>query len=172
MKLGICRECSQLEKAGLIMMVSAFAFAFAMSETSAAEPVMPAGYITIARDVPAHNAFRAGDIGQPTNVATAREDVVVASTRLGNQVPQPLADSALDRVGSLPSDSAQFNPGSNNTVANPGSAMRGIGAILGRTTSSIESGVVQAMPGGASTRALNPALSPIGNTLSAMPGIR
>jgi hypothetical protein len=150
--------------------------AFGMPGASAAEPVAPAGYITIARDVPAHNAFRAGDIGQSTSVATAREDVVVASTRLHSQVPQPLPDSALDSVGSLPSDSVRLHPGSNGSVAaaivNAGSTMRGIGAVMGRATSSIESSVMQAMPSGAGARAMSPAPSIFGNTLSAMPGTR
>ena len=60
--------------------------------------VEPIGHITIARDVPVHDAFRAGDVGQPTDIPTAREDIVIANTRTIAGVPQSLPDSALGNV--------------------------------------------------------------------------
>jgi hypothetical protein len=61
----------------------------------AAEPV---GHITIARDVPVHDAFRGGDVGRPTDIPTAREDIVIANTRTIAGIPQSLPDSALGNV--------------------------------------------------------------------------
>lgn len=60
--------------------------------------VEPVGHITIARDVPVHDAFRVGDIGQPTDIPTAREDIVIVNTRTIASVPQSLPDSALGNV--------------------------------------------------------------------------
>lgn len=60
---------------------------------------------------------------------------------------------------------------SNRTVAiavAAGSAMRRFGAVIGRTTSSIEAGMMQAMQGGA--RACG--LAPIGNAVSPMPEMK
>jgi hypothetical protein len=175
MEVGVGMYMTWSLLAKTVLIASVAVSGFAMRDADAVEPVAPAGHITIARDVPAHNAFRAGDIGQPTNVATAREDVVAASTRLHSQAPQPLPDSTLEDVASLPSGSARLNPGSNGSAAtfvNAGSVMRGIGAVTGRATSSIDSGVMQAIPGGVGAHAPGPASSSFRNTLSAMPGIR
>jgi hypothetical protein len=60
--------------------------------------VEPMGHITIARDVPVHDAFRAGDVGQPTDIPTARGDIVIANTRTIAGIPQSLPDSALGNV--------------------------------------------------------------------------
>jgi hypothetical protein len=142
-------------------------------DTNATEPAAPAGYVTISRDVPTHNAFRAGDLGRPTNVATAREDIVVASTRLQSHAPQSLPDSALDSVGpQVPNGASsiqRIDTAPPAAIGHAGPSIAGMGAVLGRATSSpIESVVMQALPAGASTRAA----APVGNAMPIMPGIR
>lgn len=62
----------------------------------------PAGHITIARDVPVHDAFRVGDAGQPTDIPTAREDIVITTANTIARIPQSLSDGALSNVAGQP----------------------------------------------------------------------
>jgi hypothetical protein len=62
----------------------------------------PAGHITIARDVPAHDAFHIGDAGEPTNVATANENIVIDNTSTIARIAQPLSDKALGNIAGQP----------------------------------------------------------------------
>ena len=63
----------------------------------------PAGHITIARDIPVHDAFRVGDAGQPTDIPTAREDIMITTTNTIGRIPQSLSDGALSNVAGQPS---------------------------------------------------------------------
>lgn len=168
---GVSAGKPNCAKAVLIMITVAVS-AVAMPDARATGPAGPAGYITISRDVPIHNAFHAREIGQPTKVATAREDVVIVGTSIQNQAPQSLPDSALDHTGSIASVNLGVSMTASAVVApgftDSGSAIRSIGSVMGQTTSSIQSGVTHAMPSGALARAMAPA----GNVLSSMPRAR
>jgi len=91
---SIARLCSQL----YIRLAIAGAISTASLLSIHAFAVEPVGHITIARDVPVHDAFRAGDVGQPTDIPTAREDIVIANTGTVAGIPQSLPDSTLGNV--------------------------------------------------------------------------
>lgn len=91
---AIAGLCSQLY-IGIAIAGAICAGSLVPTYAFAAEPV---GHITIARDVPVHDAFRAGDVGQRTDVPTAREDIVIANTRTIADIPQSLPDSTLGNV--------------------------------------------------------------------------
>jgi hypothetical protein len=85
-----------------VMLCSGLAIVFVLLCASlapaAAHAAEPGGHITVARDVPVHGAFQAGDIGQPTNIATAREDIVLGNTNTIARNPRPMSDAALGKV--------------------------------------------------------------------------
>jgi hypothetical protein len=163
MELRRGRRGPQYAKAAFMTMASLILIGGAY----AADPAAPTGYITVARDVPQHNAFRAGDLGHPTNVATAREDVVVAGTRLRQPTLQALPDSALDDVGIQ--TAAKAPAGLVAVVGSgAGSAMRSMGATMGRSASPIGSAMASTIPGGAGMRIAGS----LGSVLPAMPGVK
>lgn len=72
-------------------------------QTAAAEaaaiPHEP-GKITIVRSIPAHSAFRPGPLGVPTNVPTARPDLINGSTGTLRPSIAAVSDAALGDIGS------------------------------------------------------------------------
>lgn len=136
------------------------------------EPREPAGYITIGRDVPQHNAFRAGDKGQPTNITTGREDLVISGTKAIGGVTQSLSDAMLGDVGGgrlADKDTIKSINRNSLAIGNADSMSSMVGPI-GGSTSQIGSSIVQATSSvGAS---INHSMSPIGNMMSALPGVK
>ncbi len=134
-----------------------------------AEAREPGGHITIGRDMPQHNAFRAGDKGQATNIATAREDLVISGTKATQGVPQSLSDAMLSDVGGEQGDNNSSLKSINHNLGAAGSArslssMRGPGA---GSASQIGSSIAQATSRVGT--AINHSMSPLGNLMSAMP---
>lgn len=130
----------------------------------------PAGTITLSRDIPGRNAFREAAPGAANKVATAREDVVVASTRqIAAQVPAPripsLPDAALDSVSS-------GNMHANGGLLAPTIPAIGPQAVLDNTvvraTGSAIGGATSVLQGGAISRPL----APLSGTLSSALGAR
>jgi hypothetical protein len=125
---------------------------------TAAHAAEPGGYITVARDVPVHGAFQAGDIGQPTNIATAREDIVLTNTNAIARSLLPMSDAALGNVAAqtashpdtarqmggsmvtfgMPASSSAFGQGLIPSGSRPAQA---IGAVISGSTSPIGAAV-------------------------------
>jgi hypothetical protein len=132
-----------------------------------ADEVAPGGYITIVRTVPAHNAFRPGDPGQATTVATAREDLIVGGTRALQPLVESVSDAALSGVGGQIAGPSQVG-----SVA----TTRGVGGSIHSSSATIGPGVMQTMGGGGGVRhigsTISNAMAPLGSALSAMQGAK
>lgn len=113
------------------------------------------GHITVLRTIPAHDAFRIGDIGTPTDVSTA---------------PETLSDTVMGNVN------GQGQPANGVTAAN--SAMTGsLASTLGNNTSTIDNTVTQVLvgAGGASggvAGAIMRGMAPLGSMANIMPGAK
>jgi hypothetical protein len=141
---------------------------------SGGELAPPSGHITIMRTVPAHNAFRAGDIGEPTNIATAREDLVVGSTRTVGPAVESLSDAALSNVGGKTS-----GPGNAGATADrlPGGVAGGAGLALqgmGSTLGVGGAGAMQTIGGSVAGigNTISHSLAPLNAVMSAIPGAK
>lgn len=152
--------------APLVVKLSIAAVAACLQPASADESG-PGGYITIMRTVPAHNAFRPGDLGKATTVATAREDLIIGGTRTLQPLLESVSDTALSGVGGRISDHAQTG----SAVAT-----RGLGSNIHTSSTTVGPGVAQTMGGGGGVRhigsAISGAMAPLGNVLSAMQGVK
>lgn len=160
MALGL-RLNMQMRRTGF--MLTALIFGPAATAVHSAEP---AGTITIARDVPARSAFRPGALGTPTNVATAREDVIVASTHTVGTLPNALTDAALGTIASAKGIGTGPLSGSGG-LASALSLMPGAtGAGMSRPTAAAVNSLAQALPSGSAFGAV----TALGAALNTMPG--
>lgn len=127
--------------------------------------------IVISRDMPQHDAFRPGDKGQASTVATARPDLVLANTKQTEGVPQTMSDAMLGTVGSMPGHSLAERAGANQTSRGSGSnQMNFINAPASSgVITSIESGMLPAAGIGAM---VNRSMAPLGSALQAIPGMK
>jgi hypothetical protein len=123
-------------------------------DPAAAHAAEPGGHITVARDVPAHGAFQRGDAGQPADIATAREDIVLTNTNTIARTPRPMSDAALGNVAAqtgsrselakqmggsiatfgMPASGSSFGQGLMTSPTHPAQA---IGTAVSGSTSSI-----------------------------------
>lgn len=141
------------------------AAAVACMQPASADESVPAGYITVMRTVPPHNAFRPGDIGQATTVATAREDLIISGTRALQPLVESVSDAALSHVGGQISGPAQVG-----SVA----ATRSVGGSIHTSSATVGPGVMQTMGGGGGHigSTISNAMAPLGSALSAMQGAK
>jgi hypothetical protein len=113
------------------------------------------GHIVVLRTIPAHDAFRIGDIGTPTDVSTA---------------PEMLSDAVMGNVN------GQSQPANGVTAAN--SAMTGsLATTLGNSSSTIDNTVTQVLVGGGGATgglagAIMRGMAPLGSLANIMPGAR
>ncbi len=130
-----------------------------------ADESAPSGYITIMRTVPAHSAFRPGDLGQATNVTTAREDLIISGTKTLQPLVESVSDTALSGVGGRISGHAQVG-----SVA----ATRGVGSNIHTSSATVGPGSMQTIGGGVGRigSTISSAIAPLGNVLSAMQGVK
>lgn len=131
----------------------------------------PAGHITIGRDIPQHDAFRVGDKGQPTKIATAREDLVLSGARTVQEQPQSLSDAMLNEVGGARPANISISRSIDRTLGGAGSAdaMLAVRGLSNGIALPIESNLLQASGVGAT---ISRGLSPLGTIMSAMPGAK
>jgi hypothetical protein len=168
MVLSLGLEAAHWRTAALMMLATASVLV--ARQACATETAPPSGHITLAREVPARNAFRPGGPGKPTTVATSREEVVVENTRWAEAGPgsgiQALPDSALDATGT-PAPSALLH--ATNSLANTmlDTALVAPGTSPARSMQAL-GGAMQAVPGIASAR------GPIqaGGVFSTVPGLK
>lgn len=128
----------------------------------------PAGTITLSRDIPGRNAFRDAAPAAATKVATAREDVVVATTGRAVHVIASLPDSALESVawqavqgnGALPAPSAP-------ALGPAGILGNTVGHTMTRVTGPAIGGAVNGLTAGAASRPLSSIAAPLSSTLGA-----
>ncbi len=132
-----------------------------------ADESAPGGYITIMRTVPAHSAFRPGDLGQATSVATAREDLIIGGTKTLQPLVESVSDTALSGVGGQISGHAQIG----STAAT-----RGLGSSIHTSSATVGPGLMQTMGGGGGVghigSSISSAMAPLGSVLSAMQGVK
>lgn len=146
--------------------------ALAAGAGASAAPMEPAnGYITVMRTVPAHDAFRPGDIGEPTNIATSRADLVVSATGALAPAVASVSDHILGQIGGQVSagETAPRGAGAAGTLPREVSAvpLGGAGAGAGAASTGGASGV-----GGAITRAMAPLGGALSGALNALQGAK
>lgn len=136
-------------------------------QPASADEVVPAGYITVMRTIPPHNAFRPGDLGQATTVATAREDLIVGGTRALQPVVESVSDAALSGVGGQIAGPAQ---------AGSAAATHGVGGSIHTSSATVGPGVMQTMGGGGGVghigSTISNAMAPLSSALSSMQGAK
>lgn len=148
-----------------------------ISVASGEELAPSSGHITVMRTVPAHNAFRAGDIGEPTNIATAREDLVLRSTRSVGPAVESLSDTALSNVGGktsgLGNAGAAVDRMPSGIAGGAGPALQGMGNTLGIGAVG-GAGTMQGIAGSVAGigNAISHSLAPLNGVMSAMPGAK
>jgi hypothetical protein len=141
------------------------ASAIGCAQLAFADESAPGGYITIMRTVPAHSAFRPGDLGQPTTVATAREDLIIGGTRTLQPLVESVSDTALSGVGGQISSHAQVGSAA---------ATRTLGTSIHTSSATVGPGSMQTIGGGVGHigSAISSAMAPLGSVLSAMQGVK
>lgn len=137
------------------LMITALAFADNVPE------------MVIYRDVPQHDAFRTGDKGQATAIATARPDLVTSSAKQTSAAPEGLSDAMLRMVGGA--ETGNSLEGQSTGSAGIGrTGMIGMPANAGTT---VPTGAAMA-PAAAIGSAISHGMAPLGAALQAMPGMK
>lgn len=125
--------------------------------------------MVIYRDVPQHDAFRAGDKGQATAIATARPDLVTRSVKQISAAPEGMSDAMLGMVG------GQAGGGGNGLAGQAtGSAGIGRGAMVampGNAGASFSAGSAMA-PTATIGSSISHSMAPLGAALQSLPGMK
>jgi len=129
----------------------------------------PTGHITVSRDIPEHDISRVAERGKESNVATAREDIIVDSlrrTKTINKAPQTMSDNMLSNVRSQNNNSYK-SLGAIDTATNLIAGDSGLTQQGGAT--STNDGAKQVVGGNGVGGAVNRGLLPVKNLISILP---
>lgn len=145
--------------------------------SSAQESNEAGGHITIRRNAPQHDAFRVGDKGQPTYIATSREDEVISAVTATHGVPQSMSDAMLKDIGVAGRPAGGSKPIDQSTGAVGAVASSGLLKPTGGSASPFGSNVLQMPNAGAAAgagvvTAIGNSMSALGSLMSAMPGAK
>ena len=129
----------------------------------------PTGVLVVSRDVPQHGAFRGGDAGVPTVIATAREDLVLSGVGLLTAKQTALSDAALSGIsGEQAVTDTVPKLGEKVTAGQIGTGLPGMSALSGNGARANESVNGAAANVGS---ALSKSLTPVGSMImSSFPG--
>lgn len=126
--------------------------------------------MVIYRDVPQHDAFRTGDKGQATAIATARPDLVTGSAKQTSAAPEGLSDAMLRMVGGT-GGVATGNSLDGQSTAGAAIASGTLGGMSGNAGAALSTGSAMA-PASAIGSAISHGMAPLGAALQALPGMK
>ena len=147
-------------------------------QSTAQESNEAGGHITIRRSVPQHDAFRVGERGDPTNIATAREDLVVSAVTATHGVPQSMSDAMLNDMGVAGRPTSGSRPSDQSAGAVGAVASAGLLKPTGGSAPQSGSNLLQMPSAGASMggaglgATIGHSMSALGSVMSAMPGAK